>query len=72
VPRVNKPNSIANLMAVEVALLGSLTAGASIYFLLSFLGEVNWIGSLIVLVSILLGYIAQWSIYLRLLVDDHE
>ncbi|MEN9562711.1 MAG: hypothetical protein RIR73_955 [Chloroflexota bacterium] len=72
VPRVNKPYSIANLMAVEVALLGSLTAGASIYFLLSFLGEVNWIGSLIVFASIILGYIAQWAIYLRLLVDDQK
>ena len=70
VPLVNKPYSIANLMAVEVALLGSLTTGACTYFLLSYLGEVNWVGSLIVLASIILGYVAQWTFYLHLLVDD--
>jgi hypothetical protein len=72
VPLVNKPYSIANLMAVEVALLGSLTTGACTYFLLSYLGEVNWVGSLIVLASIILGYLAQWTFYLRLLVDDQN
>lgn len=72
VPLVNKPYSIANLMAVEVALLGSLTTGACAYFLLSYLGEVNWVGYLIVLASIILGYIAQWTWYLRLLVDDQK
>ena len=72
VPLVNKPYSIANLMAVEVALLGSLTTGACTYFLLSYLGEVNWVGSLIVLASIILGYLAQWTFYLRLLVDDQH
>ena len=59
-------------MAVEVALLGSLTTGACAYFLLSYLGEVNWIGTLIVFASIILGYIAQWTWYLRLLVDDQK
>jgi hypothetical protein len=72
IPLTNKPYSIANLMAVEVALLGSLTTGACTYFLLSYLGEVNWVGSLIVLASILLGYLAQWTWYLRLLVDDQK
>lgn len=72
VPLVNKPYSIANLIAVEVALLGSLTAGAGTYFLLSYLGEVNWIGYLIVLASIILGYLAQWTFYLHLLVDNQN
>ena len=70
IPPTNKPNSIANLIAVEVAILGSLTAGASAYFLLSFLGAVNWASWLIVLASIIIGFIAQWTFYLHLLVDD--
>lgn len=70
VPFVNKPYSIANLIAIEIAMLGSLTTGGAMYFLLSYLGEVNWVGSLIVFASIILGYVAQWSFYLHLLVDD--
>lgn len=69
IPPTNKPYSIANLIAVEVALLSSLTTGAGAYFLLSFLGEVTWVGWLIVFVSIVGGYIAQWVWYLHLLVD---
>lgn len=69
IPPTNKPYSIANLIAVEVALLSSLTTGAGAYFLLSFLGEVTWAGWLIVFVSIVGGYIAQWVWYLHLLVD---
>lgn len=69
IPRTNKPYSIANLIAVEVALLSSLTTGAGTYFLLSYLGEVAWVGWLIVLASIVLGYFAQWAWYLHLLVD---
>lgn len=70
VPPTNKPYSIANLTAVEVAMLSSLTTGAGAYFLLSYLGTVTWIGWLIVFASIVLGYIAQWTWYLHLLVDD--
>jgi Na+/melibiose symporter-like transporter len=69
IPPTNKPYSIANLIAVEVALLSSLTTGAGAYFLLSFLGEVTWVGWLIVFVSIVGGYAAQWAWYLHLLVD---
>ncbi|MBK6647880.1 MAG: hypothetical protein IPG44_19395 [Anaerolineales bacterium] len=70
IPKTNKPYSIANLIAVEVALLGSLTTGAGAYFLISFLGEVTWLGWGIVLASIVLGYAAQWAWYLHLLVDN--
>ncbi len=70
IPKTNKPYSIANLIAVEVAMLSSLTTGAGTYFLLSYLGEVTWVGWLIVLASIVLGYFAQWAWYLHLLVDN--
>lgn len=69
IPPTNKPYSIANLIAVEVALLSSLTTGAGAYFLLAFLGEVTWVSWSIVFVSIVIGYIAQWTWYLHLLVD---
>lgn len=70
IPKTNKPYSIANLIAVEVALLSSLTTGAGAYFLISYLGEVTWIGWVIVFASIVLGYFAQWAWYLHLLVDN--
>lgn len=70
IPPTNKPFSIANLIAVEVALLGSLTAGAAIHFLLAFLGAVNWMGWILIAAGVLLGYTALWSWYKHLLVDD--
>lgn len=69
-PPTNKPYSIANLIAVEVALLSALTTGAGVYFLLTFLGDTNWLTWLIVLLSTGIGYIAQWAWYLHLLVDN--
>ncbi|MBI2330780.1 MAG: hypothetical protein HYU84_01125 [Chloroflexi bacterium] len=70
IPPTNKPYSIANLMAVEVALLSALTTGAGIYFLLAFVGITNWVTWVAVIVSIVLGYIAQWTWYHYLLVDN--
>lgn len=70
IPPTNKPYSIANLIAVEVAILSALTTGAGVYFLLNFLGSSNWLIWVIVIVSTGLGYAAQWSWYLHLLVDD--
>lgn len=70
IPPTNKPYSIANLMAVEVALLSALTTGAGIYFLLTFIGITNWVTWIVVLVSIVLGYVSQWSWYHYLLVDN--
>lgn len=70
IPPTNKRYSIANLMAVEVALLSALTTGASIYFLLAFVGINNWVAWVAVLASIGLGYVAQWTWYLYLLVDN--
>lgn len=71
VPPTDKPYSIANLIAMEVATLSSLTTGTAIYFLLTALGDINIISWLIVFTGAILGYIAQWAWYKRLLVDDH-
>jgi hypothetical protein len=70
IPPTNKPYSIANLIAIEVAMLGALTAGAAIYFLLSFLGEINWLSWIIIGLSPVFGFFAQWTWYKYLLVDD--
>ena len=70
VPPTNKPNSIANLIAMEVSMLSSLTTGAGIYFILNFLGGINPIGWIIIAMSAAICYIAQWSWYKFLLVDD--
>ena len=70
IPPTNKPYSIANLIAVEVAMLSALTTGAGMYFLLTFLGGTNWLTWVIVILSTAFGYAAQWYWYLHLLVDD--
>ncbi|HNK63102.1 MAG TPA: hypothetical protein PKL78_05405 [Anaerolineales bacterium] len=70
IPPTNKPNSIANLIAIEVAMLGALTTGAAVYFLMNYIGEVNWLTWIVVMASFILGYIAQWRWYIHLLVDD--
>ena len=70
IPPTNKTNSIANLIAIEVALLSSLTTGAGMYFLCDTIGEINFIVWLIVGASVIFGYAAQWAWYIHLLVDD--
>ena len=70
IPPTNKPYSIANLIAVEVAMLSALTTGAGMYFLLTFLSGTNWLTWVIVILSTAFGYAAQWYWYLHLLVDD--
>ena len=70
IPETDKPNSIANLTAVEVALLGGLTAGAAIYFLLLALGDLGWISLIAIAISAGLGYISLWAYYKKLLVDN--
>src|SRR3972149_1500135 len=39
IPNTDKPFSIANLMAIEVAMLSALTSAAAVYFLVLALGE---------------------------------
>ena len=70
VPPTNKRHSIANLIAMEVSLLSSLTTGAGIYFLLNFLGSTNLVSWVIVAASAVLCYFAQWTWYKYLLVDN--
>jgi hypothetical protein len=70
IPPTDKPYSIANLMAIEVAMLGALTTGAAIFFLLNVMGEINSFSWLVVGISFIIGYIAQWAWYKYLLVDN--
>ena len=70
IPPTDKPYSIANLMAIEVSLLGALTTGAFIYFLLNFAGDINMLSWILVVISLVAGYIAQWAWYKHLLVDN--
>jgi hypothetical protein len=70
VPPTDKPYSIANLMAIQVAMLSALTTGAGIYFLLAFIGVTGWVNWIFTGASLGLGYLAQWSWYKHLLVDN--
>jgi hypothetical protein len=69
-PATNKPYSIANLMAFEVTLLGGLTFGASIYFLLGVFAlsdQTNWI---ITGLTCVFSFVMLWAWYKFLLVDN--
>ena len=70
VPPTDKPYSIANLIAMEVAMLSSLTTGTGAYFLLTAIGEVTLISWLVIGASVVIGYTAQMMWYKKLLVDD--
>jgi len=70
IPMTDKPNSIANLMATEVALLGALTSAAALYFLLLALGNIKWWGWIFVIVGLFVGYYVQWRWYKSLLFDN--
>jgi len=69
-PPTDKPNSIANLLAFEVAFLSAITSAASIYFLLRSLGDIEWWSWVILIAMLFAGYTAQWTWYKHLLVDD--
>jgi Na+/melibiose symporter-like transporter len=69
-PPTDKPYSIANLMSVEVALLGAITSAASVYFLLAALGRIEWWGWALLAATLVAGYIALWTWYKHLLVDN--
>jgi membrane protein YdbS with pleckstrin-like domain len=70
IPPTDKPYSIANLMAIQVALLGAVTTAASSYFLLFSYGDVSWPGYIAVAILFIGGWLAQWAWYKKLLVDD--
>jgi len=69
-PPTDKRYSIANLMAVEVTLLGAITSAASMYFLLAALGSILWWGWVLLFATLVAGYIALWAWYKYLLVDN--
>jgi len=69
-PPTDKPFSIANLTAVEVALLGAITIASAVYFLLAALGSIAWWGWALIAVTLVAGYIALWMWYKHLLVDN--
>jgi Na+/melibiose symporter-like transporter len=69
-PSTDKPFSIANLMAVEVSLLGAITSAASIYFLLLTLGDIKWWSWIILIAALYAAYRIQWAWYKYLLVDN--
>ena len=70
IPPTDKPFSIANLIALEVALLGALTTAAAFYFILFALGEVTLLSWVIITISFAAGAAFQWGWYKHLLVDD--
>ncbi|MBI2759077.1 MAG: hypothetical protein HYX49_10415 [Chloroflexi bacterium] len=70
IPPTDKPFSIANLIAVEVALLGGLTSAAAFYFALFAIGEILSWGWALIILSFVTGVLLQWLWYKRLLVDD--
>lgn len=69
-PPTDKKFSIANLMAVEVTLLGAITSTAAMYFLLAAFGTIDWWGWALLLVTLVVTYIALWGWYKHLLVDN--
>lgn len=70
IPPTDKPYSIANLIAIEVAMLSSLTSATALYFLLTVFNSAALATWLISAVGFLISYATQWKWYKRLLVDD--
>ncbi|MGE5252242.1 MAG: hypothetical protein ACM3QS_18720 [Bacteroidota bacterium] len=70
IPPTDKRYSIANLIAVEVAMLSALTSAAAVYFLLLAVSDIRWWGWLLAAMALPMGYLALWSAYKKLLVDD--
>ncbi len=70
IPPTDKPFSIANLIAAEVALLGGLTSAAAFYFVLFAIGEILLWGWALIILSFIVGVLLQWLWYKHLLVDD--
>jgi hypothetical protein len=69
-PPTDKPYSIANLMALEVVLLSSITCAAAVYFLLIVLGNIAWWSWLLIVTALIAGGFSFWTWYKYLLVDN--
>ncbi len=71
IPPTNKRFSIANLVAQEILLLGSITTAASVFFILYAFNIANiYVVLALVIVSFIAGYIYFWKSYIRLLIDN--
>ncbi|GAB4539080.1 MAG: hypothetical protein Fur002_03530 [Anaerolineales bacterium] len=70
IPPTDKPYSIANIMALEVTLLGGVTAGAMMYYVFQAAGEVTLLGWLFAAAAAFAGGYALWKWYKYLLVDN--
>jgi hypothetical protein len=70
IPPTNKPFSIANLIAVEVTLLGAVTTAVAVYFILFTFGDIMYWGWALIAISFIAGVILQWWWYKLLLVDN--
>ena len=70
IPPTDKPFSIANLIAVEVTLLGAVTTAAAVYFILFAIGSITPWGLGLIMASFLIAALLQWIWYKHLLVDD--
>ncbi len=70
IPPTDKPFSIANLIALEVALLSALTTAAAVYFILFAFGDITILSWGIVAISFAIGLLFQWLWYKHLLVDN--
>ena len=69
-PPTDKPYSIANLMAVEVVLLSTITSAAAMYFILSAWGSIGWGGYIFIALTLIAASTALWAWYKHLLVDN--
>ncbi len=70
IPPTNKPFSIANLIAVEVTLLGAVTMAVAIYFILFTFGDIAIWGWVLISIAFVIATIVQWWWYKHLLVDN--
>ena len=71
IPPTDKPFSIANLIALQVSLLGALTTAAAVYFLLFAFTTVGGWSWPLILASFGLGAVIQWKWYKYVLDDIH-
>jgi hypothetical protein len=69
-PPTDKPFSIANLMAFEVAFLSAATSAAMVYFILFYFRTIEGWDWAILAATLMVGYFAQWKWYKYLLVDN--
>jgi hypothetical protein len=69
-PKTDKRYSIANLMALEVAFLGAITAASAVYFLLFFLAELTTWGWALIAATFAILFVSLWRWYKYLLVDN--